>query len=98
MLMKSGDGSIACKLGAEGVHCLSYIPKGVGFASKVLDGANRARPPVTMAALRAFGAPAAAAAELQAFAHPIVYNRAGRAVGAIRVASDFAILKASSGR
>jgi hypothetical protein len=43
------------------------------------------------------GAPVAAAAELQAFAHPIVYNRAGRAVGAIRPSSDFAILKASSG-
>ena len=98
MLMASGAGSIACKLGAEGVHCLSFIPKGIGFASKVWDGTNRARPPVTMAALRAIGAPAAAAAELQAFAHPIVYNRAGRAVGAIRVASDVAILKASSGR
>ena len=98
VLMAAGAGSIACKLGAEGVHCLSFIPKGVGFASKVLDGANRARPPLTMAALRAIGAPAVGAPELQAFAHPIVYNRAGRAVGAIRVASDFAILKASSGR
>ena len=96
VLMAAGAGSIACKLGAEGVHCLAYLPGGVGFASKVLDGSNRARPPVTLAALRALGAPVAAAAELQAFSHPIVYNRAGRAVGAIRVASDFAILKASS--
>ena len=97
VLMAAGAGSIVCKWGAEGVHCLAYTHQGVGFASKVLDGANRARPPVTMAALRLLGAPESAAAELQAFAHPIVYNRAGCAVGAIRVASDFAILKASSG-
>ena len=95
-LMSVGGGSIACKFGAEGVHAMAYIPKGLGFASKVLDGGGRARPPVTMAALRALGAPESAAAELQAFAHPIVYNRAGRAVGAIRVSSDFAILKAST--
>lgn len=97
VLMAAARGSIACKLGAEGVHALAYLPTGLGFASKVMDGANRARPPVTMAALRALGSPVAAAAELQAFSHPIVYNRAGRAVGAIRVSSDFAILKASSG-
>ena len=97
MLMAAGAGSIACKFGAEGVHAVAYLPKKAGFASKVLDGTGgRARPPVTMAALRALGSPTSAAAELQAFAHPIVYNRAGRAVGAIRVSSDFAILKAST--
>ncbi len=96
VLMAAGGGSIACKAGAEGVHGLSLIPDGLGVASKVVDGASRARAPVTMAALRTLGSPVADATELRAFAHPVVYNRAGRAVGEIRVASDFAIEQASS--
>ncbi len=95
VLMAAGGGSIACKGGAEGVHGLSLIPDGIGFASKVADGATRGRAPVTMAALRALGSPVADATELRAFAHPVVYNRAGRGVGEVRVASDFAIEQAS---
>jgi hypothetical protein len=49
-----------------------------------------------MAALRALGSPVADATELRAFAHPVVYNRAGTRVGEVRVASDFAIEQASS--
>ena len=96
VLMAAGGGSIACKEGAEGVHALSLIPDGIGFASKVADGASRGRPPVTMAALRALGSPVADATELRAFARPVVYNRAGTRVGEVRVASDFAIEQASS--
>ncbi len=95
-LMTAGGGSVACKAGAEGVHGVSLVPDGVGFASKVADGASRARAPVTMAALKALGSPVADATELRAFAHPVVYNRAGRAVGEIRLATDFAIEQASS--
>jgi L-asparaginase II len=96
MLMQNTGGGIACKVGAEGVHGVAVIPKGIGFASKVLDGTSRARPPVTMAALRALGVEASDATELGPWAEPIVYNRAGRRVGSIRVASDFAIEQASS--
>ncbi|MBV8639002.1 MAG: asparaginase [Candidatus Eremiobacteraeota bacterium] len=96
MLMTAAGGSIACKAGAEGVHGVSMIPEGIGFASKVADGASRARAPVTMAALKALGSPVGDATELRAFAHPVVYNRAGRAVGEIRVAANFAIEQASS--
>ncbi len=96
MLMTAGGGSIACKAGAEGVHGVSLIPDGLGFAGKVTDGASRGRAPVTMAALKELGSPVADATELRAFAHPVVYNRAGRAVGEIRVTSDFAIEQASS--
>lgn len=96
VLMRAAGGGIACKVGAEGVHGVALIPQGIGFASKVADGASRARAPVTVAALRAFEVPAADATELRAFAQPVVYNRAGRAVGEIRVASNFAVEEASS--
>lgn len=95
-LMRVASGSIACKVGAEGVHGVSSIPQGLGFVSKVIDGASRARAPFTMAALRALGAlDPGRATQLRAFAHPIMYNRAGRAIGEIRVASNFAVEEAS---
>jgi L-asparaginase II len=97
VLMQAAAGGIACKVGAEGVHGVAAIDRGVGFAGKVLDGASRARSPVTMAALRALGLPVAHATELGRFAEPVVYNRAGRPVGTIRVASDFAVEQASNG-
>lgn len=90
-VMTAGAGAIACKSGAEGVHGLTLIPQGLGLVSKVLDGTARARGPATMAFLRALGSPAAHATDLAAFAEPIVYNRAGHAVGTIRaVTREFA--------
>lgn len=94
-LMAASGGAIACKAGAEGVHGVALITHGVGFASKVLDGAARARAPFTMAALKALGSPVADATDLGGFARPVVYNRAGRAVGAIRVEPNFAVEQAS---
>ncbi len=97
VLMQAAGGAIACKAGAEGVHGVALIAQGLGFASKVIDGTGgRARPPVTLAALRALGAPVSNATELRGFAEPIVYNRAGRAVGAIRLNADFAVEQAST--
>lgn len=96
-LMRAGAGSIACKAGAEGVQCVSVIPRGIGFAAKVIDGAGRPRAPFTMAALQKLHALGeTAATQLRAFSHPIMYNRAGRAIGEIRVTSNFAIEEASS--
>jgi L-asparaginase II len=95
-LMAAGGGAIACKSGAEGVHGLALIPEGIGLASKVLDGSSRGRGPITMAALRALGSPVADATDLAGFAGPIVYNRAGRAVGTIRAHVDFAVEQAST--
>jgi L-asparaginase II len=96
VLMRAGGGEVACKGGAEGVHGVALIDAGIGFASKVLDGSARARAPVSMAALRALHAKVANATELAPFARPVVYNRARRAVGEIRVATDFAVEQASS--
>ena len=86
-LMQACGGAIACKGGAEGVHGVAAIDRGFGYASKVLDGAGRARGPSTIDALRRLGAiEEPAAMKLARFARPVVYNRAGRAVGEIRVA------------
>jgi L-asparaginase II len=95
VLMQVGEGAIACKGGAEGVHAVAAIDAGMGFVSKVLDGGGRARGPSTIAALRGLGVlDEAQATKLVQFARPAVYNRAGRAVGEIRVA-DVAIEQAS---
>jgi L-asparaginase II len=96
MLMKIGGGEIAAKGGAEGVHGIAQVSQGLGFVSKVLDGAARARAPITMEWLASVGTRAADSPELSRFRHPVVYNRAGRAVGEIRAAANFAVEQASS--
>lgn len=95
-VMAAGAGAVACKSGAEGVHALTLVPQGIGLASKVVDGTPRARAPLTMAALRALGSPVADATDLAGYIEPIVYNRAGHAVGAIRAVADFAVEQAST--
>jgi L-asparaginase II len=85
VIMQAGGGGIACKSGAEGVHGAAVIPRRAGFVLKVLDGTSRGRGPVAVDALRRLSAPGAESAEVGAFARPIVYNRAGLAVGEIRV-------------
>jgi len=85
-LMIAGRGNVAAKAGAEGVHGIAAIAQGYGYVSKVLDGNSRGRGPSTVAALRRLGVLDEAQAEqLARFARPKVYNRAGRAVGEIRV-------------
>jgi len=91
-LMAATGGAIASKVGAEGVAGIAAITAGQGLALKVVDGAARARPPATLAALEVIDAlPAAALAELAAFARPIVYTRKGAPAGEVRArSSDFA--------
>jgi L-asparaginase II len=95
-LMIAGERTIASKAGAEGVHGVAAIPQGYGYVSKVLDGSARARGPSTIAALRLLGVlNEQKAAELARFARPTVYNRAGYAIGEIRVSAHVAVEKAS---
>ncbi len=95
VLMQVAAGKIACKGGAEGVHGVAAIARGLGYVAKVRDGGGRARGPSTIAALRRLGVfDEEKAKELARFARPVVYNRAGRAVGEIR-AADIAVEKAS---
>jgi L-asparaginase II len=91
VMLRAGAQSLVCKSGAEGVFGMGLPARGVGFAAKIADGGGRARPPVAMAALRFLGSPIADATELQPFKRPIVYNRAGRVVGEVRLAPDFAV-------
>jgi L-asparaginase II len=84
-LMIAGEGSIAAKAGAEGVHGVAAIARGSGYAAKVLDGSSRARGPSTMAVLRRLQIlDEATTVRLARFARPTVYNRAGDPVGEIR--------------
>ena len=84
-LMDAADGAIACKAGAEGVHGDAVVPSGHGLALKVVDGAKRAVAPAVLAILDALGLlPVETAVQLAAFKQPVLKNRAGRAVGAIR--------------
>lgn len=96
-LMQVGAGSLVCKAGAEGVHGSAFIDAGVGLVCKVLDGASRGRSPAVLDAVRQLGLlNADKLTELADFERPIVYNRAGRAVGEVRPASTVAIEKAST--
>jgi L-asparaginase II len=96
-LMLAGAGSVACKSGAEGVHGAAFIGAGVGLVCKVLDGTARARGPAVLAAVRRLGLlREASLTDLADLGRPIVYNRAGRAVGEMRAAGTVAIEKAST--
>jgi L-asparaginase II len=95
--MQAGAGEVACKSGAEGVHGIALIGPGVGLTIKVLDGASRGRAPAVLGILRRLGLLSGAAlTDLADFERPIVYNRAGRAVGEIRASSTIAVEKAST--
>lgn len=88
-LMTATAGNLVAKAGAEGVHGVGAIAQGVGYVSKALDGSSRARAPSTMACLQRLGiVDSTIAAKLAGFAAPAVYNRAGYAVGEIRVAAN----------
>jgi L-asparaginase II len=93
-LMHAGGGAIACKAGAEGVQGVAAIDAKLGYVGKVIDGASRGRAPSTVAALHALGVlDQEQVTKLAVFARPVVYNRAGIAVGQIR-ARNVAVEKA----
>lgn len=96
-LMRADGGNIVCKGGAEGVHGTAVIDRGIGLVAKVVDGTSRARGPAVVESLHGLGVLSdRQRTNLAEFAHPVVYNRAGRTVGSIRAAfENFAVEKAS---
>jgi L-asparaginase II len=78
-LMTDVPGLLA-KDGAEGVYA-GALPNGAAVALKIIDGANRARVPVLVAALRRLGVDALALDELAE--EPVLGG--GRQVGAVRL-------------
>lgn len=84
-LMQTAGGSIASKAGAEGVHGVASLPQSIGLVCKILDGAVRARGPAVLAILRRLQLLSEQQlTKLEDLERPIVYNRAGRAVGDVR--------------
>jgi len=75
----AGVPGLIAKDGAEGVYAAA-MPDGRAAALKIDDGAQRARPPVLVAALRALGIDAPVLAEL---AEPTVLG-GGKPVGSVR--------------
>jgi len=83
-LMRAGNGRIACKAGAEGVHASALLDAGAGLVFKIVDGAGRAVAPaavVLLARLRALDTMQVSA--LAAHASVTVTNAAGMPVGTI---------------
>lgn len=86
LLMEAGGGQIVCKIGAEGVHSLGIVDRGIGIAVKVEDGAPRAQFPAVLAVLNALGVlPAALPDTLRELTNRVIRNTRGENVGEIRV-------------
>lgn len=83
-LLMAGIPGLMAKDGAEGVFAAA-LPDGRAVAIKVADGANRARPPIMRAALRALGVDTSGV-DARAFAAPILGH--GRAVGDVRIVGE----------
>jgi L-asparaginase II len=89
-LMEGVPGLLA-KDGAEGVYAVA-LPDGAAVALKIADGAERARTPVLVAALRALGVQAPVLEELSIT--PVLGG--GRMVGEVRVAGALAEVSTGS--
>jgi L-asparaginase II len=84
-LMRTVDGRIVVKTGAEGVYCATVPGAELGIALKVEDGAKRASEPALIAVLKALGLVSEdEVARLARFAMPVIVNTRGEEVGAIR--------------
>jgi len=90
-LLRTGSGRLISKVGAEGVYTAGILPcpdwpNGLGLAVKIEDGENhRARPAVVIEALRQLGIlDDQATKRLDAYAHIVIRNRNGDAVGDVR--------------
>jgi len=86
VLMEALDGKVLCKIGAEGVHTLALLDRGVGIALKVEDGTQRAQYQAVLAILNRFGMLDDVWPEsLRDLAPRVVRNTRGEQVGEIVV-------------
>jgi L-asparaginase II len=86
VLMQACRGRVLCKIGAEGVHTLALIDRGLGLAVKVEDGAARAQHVAVLALLAQLGElPNPLPDSLREFAGRAVRNTRGESVGEIRL-------------
>ncbi len=88
LLMEACGGRIICKIGAEGVHTLAIVEKGLGIAVKVEDGTTRAQYPAVLALLAALGElPDPLPEPLRELTGRLVRNTRGEVVGELRVSA-----------
>jgi L-asparaginase II len=85
-LLRAGNGRIACKAGAEGVHASALLDLGAGLVLKVVDGTRRAAAPAAVALLSRLGAlDDMQVSTLGSHASAAIRNVAGTPVGTIAV-------------
>jgi len=83
-LMRAFAGRIVCKGGAEALQAIGLSDPPLGIAVKVIDGGERALPPIVMAVLRGLGlTEGVALGALADRVRPIVTNHRGTETGAV---------------
>jgi L-asparaginase II len=88
VLMEESNGRILAKVGAEGVHALAILDRGLGLAVKVEDGAQRAQGAAVLRLLQHLGAlPDPVPTRLAEFMRRTVRNTRGEVVGEVRPAA-----------
>jgi L-asparaginase II len=86
LVIEETSGRVIPKVGAEGVHSVALLERGVGFTVKVEDGASRAQYPAVLRLLQHLDAlPDPLPARLQDFARTRVRNTRGEVVGEVRM-------------
>jgi L-asparaginase II len=86
----AGEGTVVVKGGAEGVHAAFLPERGLGFAVKIDDGANRAAEAAMAAILARFGGlPEPVRSTLSSFQELPLRNTQGARIGALRVAAGW---------
>jgi L-asparaginase II len=85
VLIEETEGRVIAKIGAEGVHSFCVPERGIGFAVKVEDGAQRAQFPAVLRALQALDVlPATLPPRLEEYLRRGIRNTRGEIVGEVR--------------
>jgi len=88
LLMTACGGRVLCKIGAEGVHTLAVVDRGIGIALKVEDGGQRAQYPAVLALLDLLGElPHELPEPLRELTGRLVRNTRGEIVGELRISA-----------
>lgn len=89
VIMEAFEGRVLCKIGAEGVHTLALVRRGIGIAVKVEDGTQRAQYPAVMALLAHLGElPSAPSDGLREYISRTIRNTRNEVVGEIRLGDE----------
>lgn len=89
VLIEETQGRVLAKVGAEGVHSVALMERGIGIALKVEDGASRAQYPALLHLLQRLGElPDPLPPRLLDFACPRIRNTRGESVGSLHIAAS----------